>query len=115
MIVRFIPDAKETIRISSLALMLRWAGAVVALTAVLTTAYVVVAARVSSFPGLGLFLFLEMPGAILRPDAWLFHHDAFTPIVTSALASLVWLAPFAFIHLVQHRLAGRDKPIKDRY
>lgn len=100
-------------RISSLALLLRWTGAVVALTAILTATFVV-AARDTSFPGLGLFLFLEMPGAILRPDAWLFYHDAFTPIVTSALASLVWLAPFAFIHLVQHRLAGRDRPTRDR-
>jgi len=47
-----------------------------------------------------ILLLLLLPGALLRPDAWLFHHATLTAPVTSALAAFVWVVLFSIAHVL---------------
>ena len=80
-------------------LLVLYAGAFVALTAALTFGFALGESDHVPMRMRGVLLTLLIPGGILRPNAWLFHHWQFAPVVTAALAAGFWIAILLLAHL----------------
>jgi hypothetical protein len=60
----------------------------------------------------GIVLTLLMPGAVLRPDAWLYYHSKWVPLLTAAFAAVVWVSILCVPHMLVNaclRIARRPR------
>lgn len=92
-------------------LLAQYAIVFVVLTVLLTLGFTLAGERVPTRID-GVVLTLLIPGAVLRPDAWLYHHQTWAPKLTAACAAFVWVGTLLVGHLLLNaglRIAGRAR------